>query len=669
MRSGQLLVALVFLSSCGGSSRATSIETGGTGGASDGEESGNGGELLAGAGAGGEADEAHWELTLDVSEDQPGGYRPAVGASVRVEGGGTVVEVHTDDQGHAVAVMDPATGPWDVTVARREFVPVSVIGVAASLMRPLVLAPLVSTPTPQDPSWVSVGLTGNIRQRTSNASHLALASANLESYSIHDDSYTAQVGAPSDATHLRLLATEQASDDPLADITNATWLDVKWTGSDLAADIVFRTPARGAHSRLIAVDVPSAGAVSGQGLSAEPGGLFRFDEHRLVAQVGHTSIMRDPTRPSRYTWNINALDGDMAPSSVGIGLRDASLGTASDDRSIILAAPSDGGDSIRVPEAERLEANGENLKTLSLSWSASAYSHVGASLHRADGQPGRWYIYSAGPLTEESRAWPQLPSDVALADVGLDDKAVLHTYVFAANLSAGDAPWDWAGQPVMQALVRGYGTPIVSPGAGGGGEGGTGGSGDTATGGAAGHSTGGVAGAPDVEPPLPFEQGIYSLDDVLLNATACDADGPSVLSQYTERYFFVELINASPAVASCSDLADCRAKASAALAGTDVWNLNSSWYFHANVQGGQVWKTVYPAAADPDGICRNTREEETLAAPQPADRLRLELKSSTTSPYAADSNLNCYDAQAIVNAGPAACTSLRVFVGTFVALL
>src|SRR5262245_24837514 len=69
------------------------------------------------------------ELTIDVTESTEGVLSPAASVSVRIEGEGSTGEALTDERGHVTVSLPRASGPWDVTVARAGFVPISILDV------------------------------------------------------------------------------------------------------------------------------------------------------------------------------------------------------------------------------------------------------------------------------------------------------------------------------------------------------------------------------------------------------------------------------------------------------------------------------------------------------------------------------------------------------------
>lgn len=91
------------------------------------DDAGGAAEGGGGDGAGGGVPQ---RVPFDVEVHEPSGD-PAAGVLVRVSAGEFVVETATGDDGVAALEVDPARGPFDVTVARRDTIAVSFVAVDA----------------------------------------------------------------------------------------------------------------------------------------------------------------------------------------------------------------------------------------------------------------------------------------------------------------------------------------------------------------------------------------------------------------------------------------------------------------------------------------------------------------------------------------------------------
>ena len=120
---------------------------------------------------------------------------------------------------------------------------------------------------------------------------------------------------------------------------------------------------------------------------------------------------------------------------------------------IIATAPVTAGSTFDVPAAERIDAAGASMGTLTLTWQGSAYAHVGASVTPAGGGTG-WFLYSYdAAATEVSAPWPRLPSGVAFADLGLGPSSIGRINTFVITYEAGVRPWEWASLREARAIV------------------------------------------------------------------------------------------------------------------------------------------------------------------------------------------------------------------------
>lgn len=429
-------------------------ETSGAGGGTD-EPAGSGGQGGERAGSVAEGGDAGAqggstvELTLDVIEHGDVIPTPGAGVSVRIDGKGASVETRTNERGHAAATLDAATGPWEVTVARADFHAVSIIDVTGPIRQPLHLYPQTwALPSTDE---ISVSMSGAIRGRTDSSTQVHLEAPAVGTVALWETKYSATVSAAPDTEQLRILVTERdASVDPNVGgpILNALWLNIPWTGADLIADIDFPAPPRHSSPMTMVIEAPTTGAVIAAGFTATADRARRV-ESNFAFNVGGTEIIPDPNVEGRFMWTIDALAGDMAPTVVATSLHDDS-----GERLVYVRAVPDEGAVIDVPPAKQLDAVGAEIDSLSLSWEASAYSRVGASVRNTDGRGGAWFVYSSGNRKLIAHAWPRLPSDVSLADVGLAE-GELQLNVFALSIAGDVEPWNSNGED-EHAVMRTY---------------------------------------------------------------------------------------------------------------------------------------------------------------------------------------------------------------------
>jgi len=374
---------------------------------------------------------------------------PSVHTALRVTGNGCgnvwTLETQTDSAGRAVARMDPSRGTWDVTAARAGFAPVSIVEVSGPLDTAIELEP-IPPPSREATGLVLTQISGTIVGRSAPGTAVSL---NQDSFWTGEDEYVTSVWAKPTSGSVHLLAFEQADAAADSAILNAAWVDATWQGAELHADIAFpdlpRTPAKTEWS----LELPTTGAVTAEGLTSQKRGApRRIADSRFGMRVGENWLEADPEVANRYAWLVEALDGDMQPSLVPTVLTNETL-----DRSIYATVVPGTPAAVVVPPADVLKATGTTLDTLTLTWAAPAYDHIGASLIRLDG-PGEWYLHSYGAIASLGRAWPRLPSAVSPTDVGFDGTASLDVNVFAASFDDGRVPWIVRKDTAWRAVLR-----------------------------------------------------------------------------------------------------------------------------------------------------------------------------------------------------------------------
>ena len=440
-----LMVALTIIAACGRSTaerpRSGPGSTAGGGSGGDGSS----------AGAGGVSAGDTLALSFRVLEGVTWAQGPAKGAHVRVDGSGVTREGVADADGRAVVEVGADTGPWDVTFALAGHAPVTILGVTRSVAEPVTLSPNVHAML-TDGVWVS----GAVAGRSTETSTIRVNGISERSYSFLDGDYLAKVAAPPDGNTLHLLITEREDDDRLSPILNAMWLDLPWTGLDITADIVLPNPPRTPVSTSLVIEAPATGVVTAETLEPEPPDIVLRHLGRVGAVVGTQEVVRDADHVGRFEWRVDALDGDMAPTTASTTLSS----TESTEQLFVTTASLDEGRLLRVPPAEVLDARGSRIEDLSLTWSAPEHTFVGASLGHAAALPGGWYVYSYDARAFTDHPWPKLPSAVSLADVDLGDDEALVVYAFAITQPEGHKPWDWGeGTSELRAVIRRFGTP------------------------------------------------------------------------------------------------------------------------------------------------------------------------------------------------------------------
>lgn len=593
------------------------------------------------------------DFSVDVVRSpRIGSWVPAGGALVHLEGRSGSVELTTDAAGRAATTLDPTKGPWDATIALVGHTVISILDVSGPIAGRVHLNskhPIVNAPRR--------ALSGAITGRTSQVGDVELEGPAALLFEDHGTTYTATVREYPDLTTLHFLALDWPNRNPQSPPVNAVWLDVPVTGGDLTADIHFPTPPRRVTRTTMTVQAPSSGAVvGGQLLPPSPESVYRREKDWSYT-VGSSTYESVSAAPGRFTWVVEAFDGDMAPFRVSADFRDAA-----EEHEVFVDTTLVANGVIDVPGAETLEAVGTGIDTLSMSWSAPGHSRVGASLvPNGPTTAGSWYVYSFDGATIASHPWPHLPAGMSLTDVDLADPNNLKVNVFAQTLDDSTEPWDFTGHGGQRAVIHSRLLVATPPAA----DGGKPTPPDTD-----GGKPLSEASVPDVKPPPPpvpldTYNGIYSLVDVTLNASSCDAEGPSILSQFTEPLFLAE--DDPPydvKLMACADPADCRARAAAYRDFKDINGLE--WEYSAAVPGDPLLLTIrYSSQPDQAGLCSKDTLETGSLSGDPGKTLRAEIHIVDVPAFPPDASSACTAEAASSAAAAIACSELKVFTGRF----
>jgi FG-GAP-like repeat len=494
---GLLLVALP--GACG-STRSTPANGSGSsgGGAAD------GGASTSNAG-GEESAAALIDLGIEVvRSSRARGWVAAKGARALAQGIQGSTEAVTDERGRARLLVEPGSGPWDVTVALENHSAVSILNLDGPLAGRVHLW---ARGNAVEADVVERALAVTVLGRSSASSLLAmrgqglLSSASGDSNALVSSRFLDYEGA----TPLRLLVTEETAETDWLPL-NAAWLVAPRTGTDLTAEI--RLPAsRRVRTTKMVLETPQEGAVIGRGMKAERHEAHRWQDDYSF-RVGASWLDPEPDAEGRFDWHVAAFEDDMAPSYATI-----ELAHDVEHEMLLARAPVSEGAVVSIHPAQALDATGSDVNALSLTWLAPGHSHIGASLQG----DGSWYVYGAASDQTLTHAWPRLPDGFSLADLGFSADTNLVVNVFAITQPVGSTPWDWTKPTERTAVVRTFGVSAeLPPGneSGAGGVGGVGAAGEPGvaagapSGGAgAAAGAGGAGGAADAEAcagPLAF---------------------------------------------------------------------------------------------------------------------------------------------------------------------
>lgn len=154
--------------------------------------------------------------------------------------------------------------------------------------------------------------------------------------------------------------------------------------------------------------------------------------------------------------------------------------------------------------------------------------------------------------------------------------------------------------------------------------------------------------------------GIYEITAWTENATACDAEGPSILAGQQEAWFYVrvedllgqEFLNA----AKCADLATCKTES-----GDDTIQFNG-WTFE-NGDDAKGWRGTTVFAGGSGGQCSGGVTDHVMTS-LGADAVQIESREREARPFSADGEGFCTTDDAIAAAEGEPCVSLEVVTAT-----
>ncbi len=164
-------------------------------------------------------------------------------------------------------------------------------------------------------------------------------------------------------------------------------------------------------------------------------------------------------------------------------------------------------------------------------------------------------------------------------------------------------------------------------------------------------------------------EGIYDIDTWTNNATACDAEGDSILDTQGATALYVKVENFLGQkfvnVNTCSDVADCETMAS------DADTIHVGQWGFSDGSDGDGWSYNWYTAFDnfdDDTKCDGTRHETLFTSPADG-AVRLEARTSVEVQFdKPDGVTNCFDLEDEDLEGPVgdpACGRFEVVTATF----
>jgi hypothetical protein len=465
------VIALAAATGCGGSSSSPEMSSNDAGGGSDSATHADTGTT--GDGGGGSiAGSLAISVTVLQNTGVTGVNNPFNACSARIEVPGNsklFLETKTDMTGVATFMVDPAQGPYDVTVANAGVGAASILGVTASIPGNVVLYSVTVPPTP-----TNLTATGMISGKQALTNQVQLDAWDWQTVSTAAATYstsfsytaglatesplpvaaieendagivvngllTTAIMRPSSGGAMINVAFDMAS--PMAPTTGT--VNVVWPASGFNA---------GSAVKQIANADPSAGTASadmylGNGLieqtiATEPGaGMY----------CGRVDVTLPASNMSTMT--IQSYGGNLMPSlvtgawtSTAVG---ATMATAADFETYLYLSGSQlAGGTVTLPaiRTEGITFTGSAM-TLDAAQFAIDSDYTNASIALTDDDASTittlWTVYSLSGKVA-TRGLPHLPTAVKLMDIAGDTSA-LSLVIQAQNYVTGVQPWEAIAQ-------------------------------------------------------------------------------------------------------------------------------------------------------------------------------------------------------------------------------
>ena len=172
---------------------------------------------------------------------------------------------------------------------------------------------------------------------------------------------------------------------------------------------------------------------------------------------------------------------------------------------------------------------------------------------------------------------------------------------------------------------------------------------------------------PDASLALAVFDGIYTVDEVTLNASGCAAEGPSVKANEPALRFIAVAVNVAVnfdqvTLAGCTDAADCRSVATMARA---LRVSGVPWLFGVTGTGPDNGTDTVRATSPTNGMCIGETIEHATLTGTPRGTLRIEVRIIDVPTHPARGGTSCDPMDTSAGAAGLPCSRLKVITGTY----
>jgi hypothetical protein len=397
---------------------------------------------------------------------------PFDGVRARIETLGNTghQDVKTAPDGTATFNVDPAKGPFDITIADSGSTAVSILGVTDSVPGNIVIYPL-GTST----AFSNIALTGAVT---------GAAAANRLQIDAWD--YVTTVTTPGAVTYSSKYAYSAAVKikigmaaievDPQGNAVKGLLTPLQdRTGQPMKFDIDMATATAPTVST-INIKWPTTGLLTGttiKGIDKTVNdnhiGTGIIEKLRASEELGAAMFVGigDVALPANgvSAFKLQVFGGDMAPDVAGARLTTLAAGkqaTAADVGVLVQAHDLTNGATLEVTAVNKFEVKGATLGDLTFAADTAGYDDVEVDI--ADAKAGVvWKCISLGPMLA-SRGLPSLPTGVAVAELAGADITPLVSLVSTKYVPNAHKSWESLTTEVVYATYNVGGLGVTTDG-------------------------------------------------------------------------------------------------------------------------------------------------------------------------------------------------------------
>ncbi len=410
------------------------------------------------------------EISVTVVETMEPMNTPLANVFARIEAPGGFLEVKTDATGVAKFKVDPAKGPFDVTVAIAGYYAVSILGVTDSIPGSIILAQIGAMPSSKQ-----FAATGSISGATATNKlqidafdwMTVVTKAGAMSYSTKFDTIN---GVP---VPIPVMAIEVDSTTGDA-INGSITAPVDRMAANMVINITMPSPAVNANKSTVAINWPTAGILTAALLKGV--GSPVTDMHIGSGIVEQITASREgaamfcgianTSAPTNgvTTLSLQTFTGAMKPDIAGTEVSTIApmkTATVTDIAALVYAHDLSASAKVDVGAITALTIDGTSLDDAQITVDSTGYDTAQIFVSNAAGMTNTtvWIIYQQGGKIAK-RGLPHLPGGVKIGDLGGDlSSAEIATQV-TKFISGAKPPWD--NTRTDQALLIGNakGTPL-----------------------------------------------------------------------------------------------------------------------------------------------------------------------------------------------------------------